>query len=234
MESIYVPNFDRKSTEYQIIGDELKHVKALRIRINERMIFTDGKGFSVIAELREINKQSAIFKIMQELSVNYENQFNSALALGILDNKDRMEFAVEKAVELGINAIYPFQTRYSQKNKTNTTRLQSKAIAAMKQCKRSFLPEISEVVNLKSLKKISENYSKIVLLDGKGMKPSLNSTFDSVLLIVGPEGGFSEEEIQEMVTWQNLVTWNLGSRRLRAETAVITGLTLVNFLINNQ
>jgi 16S rRNA (uracil1498-N3)-methyltransferase len=198
------------------------------------MIITNGMGLSVIAELRFIDKNSASFNIIEESSTTNENEYISFLAVGILDNKDRMEFAVEKAVELGINSVYPLQSRYTQKSKTNTARLMSKSISAMKQCKRSYLPEIFEPVNLKSLRKIAEGFSNVILLDESGTKPAFETKCHSVLMIVGPEGGFSEEEINEMSSWKNLTTWTLGARRLRAETAVTTGLALINHLLGTE
>ncbi len=234
MESIYVPVLNRISSDCVVMDDEFKHIRALRININERMMITNGMGLSVIAELRSIDKKSASFSIIEELPTTNENYFNSSLVVGILDNKDRMEFAIEKAVEFGINSIYPLQSRYTQKSKTNAARLISKSISAMKQCKRSYLPEIFDPINMKSLKAISANFSQVVLLDESGMKPSLETKLESILIIVGPEGGFSSEEIKEMTSWKNLTTWSLGNRRLRAETAVITGLTLINHLMDSQ
>ena len=234
MESIYVPIINSFSSDCVVIDDEFKHIRALRININERMIITNGIGLSVIAELRSIDKSSATFHIIKELATNNENEFISSLAVGILDNKDRMEFAVEKAVELGINSVYPLQSRYTQKSKTNTARLMSKSISAMKQCKRSYLPEIFEPVNLKSLRKIAEGFSNVILLDESGTKPAFEIKSHSVLMIVGPEGGFSVEETNEMSSWKNLTTWTLGARRLRAETAVTTGLALINHLLETE
>jgi 16S rRNA (uracil1498-N3)-methyltransferase len=234
MESIYVPIINSSSSDCVVIDDEFKHIRALRININERMIITNGMGLSVIAELRFIDKNSASFNIIEESSTTNENEYISFLAVGILDNKDRMEFAVEKAVELGINSVYPLQSRYTQKSKTNTARLMSKSISAMKQCKRSYLPEIFEPVNLKSLRKIAEGFSNVILLDESGTKPAFETKCHSVLMIVGPEGGFSEEEINEMSSWKNLTTWTLGARRLRAETAVTTGLALINHLLGTE
>lgn len=232
METIYVPIINSSSSDCVVIDDEFKHIRALRININERIIITNGMGLSVIAELLSIDKISASFHIIEVLRASNENEFISSLAVGILDNKDRMEFAVEKAVELGINSVYPLQSRYTQKSKTNTARLTSKSISAMKQCKRSCLPEIFEPLNLKSLKKIAEGFSKVILLDDSGSTPAFDTKCQSVLMIVGPEGGFSAEEIHEMSSWKNLITWSLGTRRLRAETAVNTGLALINHLMN--
>ena len=128
-------------------------------------------------------------------------------------------------MELGVSLFIPLLTDYSHKKAPNATRLQAKAIAAMKQCKRSRLPDIFEPINLQDI--IKFEFEKIILADEQGIKPILPQESKSILLLVGPEGGFSTKEIK-FLSKLNIEKWRFANRRLRSETAAIFGLSLLN------
>lgn len=234
MESIYYPELDINSNLCRISGDEYKHIKALRLRFGEKIIITNGSGIMATAELHSLDKNTANFINIITIASSNENSYKSALALGILDNKDRMEFALEKATELGINQFYPLNSKFVQKSKFNKDRMISKSISAMKQSKRSFLPSVSEPIDIKSLFRLFQSYDQIILLDESGVTPIFPKKVNSVLMIVGPEGGFSDEEINEIKEAGNVNVWTLGKRRLRAETASIAGLSVINHLLSQE
>ncbi|MFA6571253.1 MAG: RsmE family RNA methyltransferase, partial [Bacteroidota bacterium] len=155
-----------------------------------------------------------------------ELPFRLGLAIGILENKDRFEFALEKAIELGITDFYPLLTEFTQRKNINTGRLKLKAIAAMKQCKRSILTSIHPIVKPKDITIISKEFDKIILADENGEHPK-KSNIISTLVLIGPEGGFSETELQILKSIPNIISINLGNRRLRSETAALTALASV-------
>jgi|YNPMSStandDraft_1061717.scaffolds.fasta_scaffold00011_84 16S rRNA (uracil1498-N3)-methyltransferase len=228
MECIYIPDLSKNSISIQIPESEIRHIRALRLKKGDDIMITNGEGISCYAKINYLNKNECFAEVNFFLEDNHAELIRKvALALGILQDRDRFEFALEKAVELGVSEFIPLITDYSQKNKINVERLRAKAIAALKQCKRSFLPIIYNPIKLDEI--IKFNYDCIILADSDGSKPYLKSNNESIIYVVGPEGGFSSKEL-ELLQIYKAIRWNLGNRRLRAETSAIVGLSLINLL----
>ncbi|MDQ1265358.1 MAG: rRNA (uracil1498-N3)-methyltransferase [Bacteroidota bacterium] len=224
-ECIYLPSISDTSSEFKISGSEVNHLKALRIRIGEFLMVSSGAGMMYRCIVSGIGAKDYTCRTLEALPEFGENSVNSALALGIIENRERFEFALEKAVELGINDFYPLVCDYSQKKVVNIDRLRTKAIAAMCQTRRSRLPDIHNPLNLNELLNQSK-YNKIVIAE-QSLKTNYIISDSSLILLIGPEGGFSEKELSIIIDRKNTEILNLGPRRLRAETAAITGLTKI-------
>ncbi len=228
MEAIYIPELNEFSTNLVIPYEESQHIKALRLKVGDNISVINGKGIIANCNLIDINKnQSSIQVNSVEFNVG-ETSINISVGIGILDNRDRIEFALEKAVELGVNHFYPLITDFTQRKTINIDRLQQKGIASLKQCKRSVLTEIHKPIKISELVESFNNFDYIILADEFGHKPSSLSA-KNVLILVGPEGGFSKNEIEIIKKSANTICWNLGNRRLRAETALISTLACLNF-----
>ena len=175
MECIFARELNLNSTKLSVPTVEAKHLKALRIKDNERILITNGDGLSAVATIKRIDKND-YFAYIEELLPNYgELDYSLALAIGIIDSPTRFEFAIEKSIELGVSEIYPLILDYSQCKKINQERLTSKAISALKQCKRSRLPIIHNPQTLANLfTKISNciEENQIILADAGGLKAS--------------------------------------------------------------
>ncbi len=230
MECLYSTDIFEEKNSISISDDELKHVKALRLNREEKVLITNGKGITCLCELFNINKEKAEFLIRERYELMNENNYNTALGISILSSRERFEFAVEKAVELGINKIIPLYSKFTQKIKFKNKRIEAKILTALKQSKRSVLPDLEELTKFSELKKIAPNYDNIILLDDSGDTPSNDTLGDNILIIVGPEGGFDSDEIKNLTDEKNTVIWNLGQRRLRSETASVVALSTLNFL----
>lgn len=150
------------------------------------------------------------------------------LALGILDNRDRFEFAFEKAVELRISEFFPIITKYSQRKKIDENRLYRKAISAIKQTMRSRLPVINLPLDLKTLMNRLNEYDMVYVCDIGGDRFSPIEDFRSVLLMIGPEGGLSESELEMLSKKKNVEIVKISEFNLRAETAAISALSIIN------
>ena len=143
MESIYLVDFDLDIGELIIKNSNIiNHIRALRLKQNEEVFVSNGKGIAAIGNFYS-DKQTTMFKVHKYVEANKnENNYNLSILLASLDNKDRMEFAVEKAVELGVSNIYVAKSKYSGKKEYKRERLESKILAAFQQSMRSRLTNL--------------------------------------------------------------------------------------------
>ena len=230
MECIFASDLNLDSTKLAIPATEAKHLKALRIKPQERILITNGNALSAIATVERTNKNDYLATIEEFIPNLGELDYSLSLAIGIIDAQPRFEFAIEKCIELGVSEIFPLILDYSQQKKINQERLISKAIATIKQCKRSKLPTIhlpQTVANL--LENIASSIEKyqLILADENGINPLSIPTVSrsNTIIFVGAEGGFSERELSLFP--KQTVKWKLGNRRLRAETAAIVSMGIL-------
>ena len=223
MECLYISNLDINAENILIEDDEFRHLKALHTRIGESILISNGNGTLATVSIIDIERRSASARIVSKEFVP-KVEYKLGLALGILDNKDRFEFALEKAVELGATDFYPLLCRYSQKQKVNSERLENKAISAIKQSKRAWNITIHNAITIEELLNLAGNTFYFSDMDSSEKLKYFNS---NSVLIVGPEGGFSAEE-ESMIRNNKVMSFTLGNNRLRAETAAIAGLSIIN------
>jgi len=227
MECLYLPELSENQNDINLIGDELKHLFVLRLRVGEKIIITNGKGLSAISSLKSISKNIAILSPQEYFINSGELAYPLGLAIGILDNRERFEFTLEKSIELGISDFYPLITDFTQKKTIQKTRLEAKAISALKQSHRSNLTTIHPPISLQKLFSEQNKFDTIILADYNGVKPELTKLFKSSLVLIGPEGGFSYNEIEFIKNQKSAKSINIANRRLRAETAAILAVGLV-------
>lgn len=221
-----------------ITGDDAHHITSvLRLRVGDWIVLTDGEGHRWRSKLTEVGKKQITAHLTEPLQ-QPEQKTSITLAQSVI-KPDRMEWVIQKSVELGCAKIIPITTERTiprLKNETSEkkiSRWQKIAIEAMKQCGASYTPVISELSNFKDLIIKSKNYSKAILFFEGEDKARLRDIFNSedlkeenILIIIGPEGGFSKEEI-DLARATGVVTAGLGPLILRVETAAIASLTLV-------
>jgi 16S rRNA (uracil1498-N3)-methyltransferase len=226
MECIFAPEFDKLSELLEIAEPEFSHIKALRLKEGESCYLTNGKKLGGIAELIAYSKKSCTLKVTKTIENMGETGTEVILALGILSNRERFEFALEKAIELGITEFIPLTTKFSQKDKINVSRLEAKAIAAIKQCRRSYMPIIHSQMNIEKALEYCKS-EQIILADYNGVTANQIEIpiKKKLCFFVGPEGGFSDEEIASIS--KDAIRLKLGIRRLRAETAAIAAISAV-------
>ena len=223
----YFTELSLHSKEITITDDEYRHLKAFRVKIDHPLLVTNGKGLVASAIVTDYNKLS-IHLVIQEFLPDYgELKINTAIAMPLLDNKDRFEFALEKVTEMGVNEVYPVISRFTQKKEINLPRLKSKSIATIKQCYRSRLTVIHRPLFLKDLIRLSNNFDRVYYADMDTHKKVNHARDESLLYIIAPEGGFSKEEIAEISSITNSVPLHLGRRILRSETAAVVGFGLL-------
>jgi 16S rRNA (uracil1498-N3)-methyltransferase len=230
MECLYAASLEPGQGQYVLrVAEELRHLRALRLRPGESIALTNGRGLVVkaILERLEHGGQAAVFRILQEVPTV---EFPIALAVAVLHERERLEFAVEKAVELGVREIVLVRTRYTQPCQVRLPRLQAKVLAAVKQAHRAWMPLLRGPMELEECcREVFPRYPFRVVADISGATPAMGAVAP-VVVLVGPEGGWAAEEL-ELLRQHGAQVWALGQRRLRSETAALVGLSLVGYLL---
>lgn len=211
--------------------EEAKHcVKVVRKKEGEDVIGIDGKGNMYRARIKNLHNRRVELTVFEKVENWGEKPQEITLMVSPLHKVDRFEWLVEKSVELGVTRLIPYIGTHTVKTGIRIDRLQRICIAALKQCLRSRLPKIETPVTFsKGLESV--NSEVCILAHGPTGKAfnnfeSLVSGANSITILVGPEGDFDQNEIEEAMAigFQNI---NLGANRLRSETAAIHLLSLV-------
>jgi len=225
-----------KNRKASISGPDYKHiVKVLRLKPGDEVILFDESGVEYIGNIIEIKTKEVTVLIEESRRVETESKLNITLLQGI-PKRDKMDFIVEKATELGVKSIVPVitersQVRYTEKIK----RWQRIALGSLKQCGRIVPPEIHSVATFNEVIKYNiEGCLKLILYE-KCEKKFRDSIYNNsqppsnIVLFVGPEGGFSEKEVR-LAEDKGFIPIGLGPRILRTETAAIVALSILQFV----
>lgn len=177
----------------------------------------DGEWNGVIHEL---SKKSCIISLTHQIKQQPEKRKSVSLIFAPI-KKHRMDFLIEKAVELGVTDFYPVLTHHTEVRKINTERLNSQILEAAEQCERLDIPKLHDIQNLYAA---LQNFgSPIFAALERGDYPlinTLNLSSDCAFL-VGPVGGFSDDEFEKIPKFLNITPISLGDQVLRVETAVV-------------
>lgn len=213
MDNLYSPTITAADQIVMPDAEMQRHIAALRLRDGEGVRVLNGRGLVVTCR---VQRQAGAVILPVVDHVEHPEPRQLTLALGVLDNRDRFEFAVEKATELGVTRIVPVLCDHARHARSTTERLRQKAIAAITQSGNPWLPKISEPTAFDSL----PHADVVILGDAQGETPS-SLSYDDTMVLVGPEGGFSARELEKLSSKPNLVRWRIGKNRLRAETAAV-------------
>jgi len=211
-------------------SEESRHaIKVLRKTIGDRIEVVDGKGTFYTVEVTEANFKKCEFKVINSRSETQKAGFKH-IAIAPTKNIDRIEWFVEKALEIGVDRISFIQCQNSERTVIRHERMLKKAISAMKQSIKATLPQIDELVKFGNfIKGQSADNKFIAYVDFENpvqFKDHIESGRGNLILI-GPEGDFSEEEV-ELALKNNYEKVSLGDSRLRTETAGIAAVHLLN------
>lgn len=205
-----------------LIGDEYHHsVNVMRNSVGDSIYITDGEGKIYKCKIEEIIKNELIANIKE--TINFENTAeNIWFGIPALKNTERLKFAFEKCVELGVTNFILFTSKYTIPKKVNPDRYNKTVLAAMKQSLRAFLPKITtskfeDIIKFPGMKILLEQNSK------KNFKDEFASE-TPIYFLFGPEGGFDEFEINS-VSSEN--RFKLSANRLRSETAIVKCASLL-------
>ncbi|WP_130802906.1 16S rRNA (uracil(1498)-N(3))-methyltransferase [Acinetobacter ihumii] len=207
-------------------------IRVLRAQPHEQAIFFHGQGGEYTVTLKEMNKKNAIVSVDHFNPVDRTPAFKALLGQ-VMSKGDRMDYAIQKATELGVSTIQlltsercEMRLKYERDQK-KIEHWQAVAIAACEQCGMNRVPQVLAPVNLNEWLKSSLPATKLVLAPEKQLQQVLQHAQSEIALLVGPEGGLSENEIM-LANQHGFVNWCIGERVLRTETAPIVALSILN------
>ncbi len=213
-------------------AEESRHaVRVLRMKEGGAIELTDGNGYFYSATITFANPKKCEFEIVGKRNVP-KRDFEIHIAMAPTKNMDRMEWFVEKATEIGIDEITFLLTKNSERKAINLDRIKKIATSALKQSQQAWLPIINTIIPFKDILTASSNQKFIAYVDASNPKhlQALAEKAKSYLVLIGPEGDFSKEELS-MALQYGFEKVSLGTNRLRTETASIVAvhtLRLVN------
>lgn len=214
----------------QLTEEESRHaVKVLRMAAGDELQLTDGQGSFYQARITEAHQKHCRFEVTGQEKVPPYPVYRH-LAIAPTKNIDRLEWCVEKAVELGVDRITPILCHHSERRVVKTERLERKAVSAMKQSLKAWMPQIDELMPLEALIKsnpAAHRYIAYVDQQNPDLLKDLVRDKGHHLVLIGPEGDFSEAEVS-LALEQGFQKVGLGPSRLRTETAGIAAVHLLN------
>lgn len=243
MSRFFVPKESVTGKLITIGGKEAHHIiDVMRLKVLDKVVTFDGTGKEYTGFIREIKTRSAIIEIV-ETKTPSDKEASRLTLLQAIPKKDKMDYIVEKATELGVFSIIPLVTKRTipdwdePKKKTALERWRKIAMEASKQCGRSDIPKIDEIKQFSAITADISNYDMalIAALDDSAikLKDALKGFgAGSVAIAIGPEGDFTPDEIKEAKeSGYKLV--NLGPRVLKSDTAGLFVLAILNYELTN-
>jgi len=241
MARFFVRKENIDATSATLAGPELEHLRrVLRLTVGDSVTLFDDTGWEHEAVIRSLHADRGELAICRSYEAGRESPLKLTLALG-LTKGEKMDFVVEKATELGVASILPFTSSFTvpkldaQKIAKRSERWQKIALSAAKQCGRTQVPEILPLCEFDAMVEgAGANQLKLLFWEKETVRSlrqvhEANATATAILVAIGPEGGLSSAEAQ-LAMARDFHSVHLGRRILRAETAAVTALSLVQFL----
>ena len=225
--NLFYSNFNNSDSD--IILDEIdsKHLsKSLRKKMGDIIRITNGNGLEINGKIIRLGKNIKV-------SVTNKKQHKKAdisihVAMSPLKNPSRFEWFVEKSTEIGISEITPIITKFSEKRKINIDRLNKIVISSMKQSNQFYLPKVNLITSFDDFLKLNKDYKLIAhLKNNNSFNKKSIANKDQIVIMIGPEGGFSEEEILK-ASKEKVKEISFGKNRLRSETAGVFAVSIIN------
>ena len=231
MHLFYTP--DLQDDTYRLSEEESKHcVRVLRLTEGDTLFLVDGRGQFCQAVITFAHPKACMLKVVDR-KVNYgKREYGLTIAVSPTKNIDRYEWFLEKGTEIGIDSVIPLISRYSERKEIKPERLEKVMISAIKQSIKAYLPELKPLMSFKELMKTPFDGQKFIAHCNEGEKILLRDAVGrgkEVLILIGPEGDFSNEEVALALN-NGFIPVSLGDSRLRTETAALVACYTVNLI----
>ena len=230
MQLFYAPEISLP--RYTLPEEESKHcIRVLRMRLGDELHLTDGRGTMYRCKVVDDNVKRCTVEIV-ESSAEYEKMsYGLTLAVAPTKNIDRFEWFLEKATEVGITEIIPIECDHSERRQIKFDREEKVITSAVKQSLKAYHPQLDELTPLRKL--IAEPFEgqKFIAhcdptFEKRDYLPSIIKKSEKILILIGPEGDFSPEEIKFALE-NGFKPISLGTQRLRTETAAVVATVMV-------
>jgi len=233
MPRIYQVGHWQSQQSVELTPEAANHVgRVLRMRAGESLTLFNGDGLEYACQIESVEKRRVIVNVLNCQPIDRESPLKIHLYQA-LSKGERMEMVMQKAVELGVHAITPMLTARSVV-RLDSARLEKKLmqwqkiiIGACEQCGRNTLPQLNPVIAFSEALD-SKLPLKLILSPHDGERLAIPLECSSVALYIGPEGGFSDEEVS-LAHQKSVDSWLLGPRILRTETAALTAISLLQY-----
>lgn len=231
MNLFYAP--DINDDFFSLNTEESKHiVRVLRMKQGDTIRFTDGRGYFYDCKIIDANPRACQLKVNEKFEGTDHRPFHLQIAIAPTKNINRFEWFLEKATEIGIDWITPLICDHSERKEVNSNRLNRVLVAAMKQSLKSALPILDEAISFSDFITQPINNQKYIAYINEGISTELSKLYQpkqDALVLIGPEGDFSQNEVNLAIS-EGFKPVKLGPSRLRTETAGVVACHTINLL----
>jgi len=231
MHIFYTPDIDRV---HEMPEEESLHcAKVLRLAAGEQVRLTDGKGHSYLAQITTSHPKRCAFSILSPVKDHQIRDYGLHIAIAPTKNLDRIEWFAEKATEMGIDGLTFLKCRFSERKELKEERIHKILVSAMKQSLKSTLPLLTGMTSFADFIRLpfpGEKYIAHCYDEIPRTPLSLSYTSrQNALVLIGPEGDFSNEEVKAAID-AGFVSVSLGKSRLRTETAALVACQTIHLI----
>ena len=233
MQLFYTPDIDPSNLQYFLNEEESKHcTRVLRLENGAEVQLIDGKGGLYGATIKEAHPKKTVLQINSVATAFNKRNHYLHIAVAPTKNIERMEWFLEKATEIGIDEITPIICQHSERKEVKVERLNKIITSAIKQSIKAYHPLLNEPVSYNQFLTRPFDGQKFIAHCEKGDKTTLQAELikqEKYLVLIGPEGDFTPQEIDDALQ-NGFKAITLGDSRLRTETAALEACFEVNFL----
>ena len=230
MHLFYTPDIAHSN---ELPPEEAAHaLRVLRLKVGDELTLTDGMGCFYRAEIAVADNKHCLVNVLETLPQPALWKGHLHLALAPTKNMDRMEWLAEKATEIGFDELTFLNCRYSERRVIKLERIEKIVVSAVKQSLKARMPQLHELTDFDKFIRQPFNGQKCIAHCYPGEKPLLKDILppeEDALVLIGPEGDFSEEEVALAIE-NGFQPISLGASRLRTETAALVAVHLMNLL----
>ncbi len=218
---------------FEFDADESKHcVRVLRLKSGDLVQLTNGFGILFQGVIIDDNPKKCVVKIGELIKTEPINKSYLHLAVAPTKNIARFEWFIEKAAEIGVNEITPLQCDHSERIVIKPERFEKIQIAAIKQSQQTWLPKFNPITRFSNLINSNQSGQKFIAFVDEKQKQTLKSAYlpgSDALILIGPEGDFSANEIKSAIA-AGFAPISLGKNRLRTETAALVAVHTISLI----
>lgn len=232
MQLFYAPEI--VPPQHTLTEEESKHcVRVLRLGVGDRLSLTDGAGTLYHCRIIDDHPKRCMVEVVEQITPYEPLPYHLTMAVAPTKSNDRYEWFLEKATEVGVSRIIPLESEHSERRVFKSERSEKVITAAMKQSLKAYRPQLEQLTPFREVvqmpfegRKLIAHCDTAATPEGKRYLASTLQRGEAALILIGPEGDFSPEEIAEAVK-AGFEEITLGTQRLRTETAAVVAVTMV-------